>query len=232
MTAKLPFLAVGRVQGAVPLAYYASDDPNGQLAKPAQDVFNKLLAAASQKLQAGQRTRLAWNDGSVCCLMDSEGAYLYCVVTEQLSYPEKLAYQLLYDLIVVVEQEGDLSAMQEHGLQDKLNVQMRGLVKKFEDPGQLQQFGVSSESITQTFQGSAATGHEEAAPQSRMRMIIIAVVLIAALAGGIFWFMTQQGGEEVSAESVGFTRGAIRAALASSASSESSPPPLVSITMV
>merc|ERR1719401_1230074 len=97
--APLPFIAVGRVSDTVTLASFATDDSAPQTAQT-KEVFRKLLAAAASKLSPGQRTRLQWNDGSVCCLMDPKGELLYCVVTSLLTYPERLAYQLLYDVCV------------------------------------------------------------------------------------------------------------------------------------
>ncbi|CAJ1345202.1 unnamed protein product [Effrenium voratum] len=80
----LPFLAVGRVKDSVTLAYYI-DPENVEQQEQTQEVFQKLLKArgwlswdwpvsqrredqsaeaSSQKLAAGQRTRLQWNNGS------------------------------------------------------------------------------------------------------------------------------------------------------------------------
>lgn len=129
----LPFLAVGRVKDNVTLAFYIATDTEEQR-EQTKDVFRKLLAAASSKLQAGQRTRLQWNDGSVCCLMDQQGALLYCVVTSLLTYPERLAYQLLYDLVVAVQQLSGLETAAEHALNDQLQPRMRELILQYEDP--------------------------------------------------------------------------------------------------
>merc|ERR1719203_290925 len=99
----LPFLAVGRVKDAVTLASY-SDTETVQQREQTEDIFKKLLSAARQKLKPGQRTRLQWNDGSVCCLMDQQGALLYCVVTSFMEYPERFAYQLLQELMAAAQQ--------------------------------------------------------------------------------------------------------------------------------
>mmetsp|Transcript_22850 Transcript_22850/g.51902 ORF Transcript_22850/g.51902 Transcript_22850/m.51902 type:complete len:194 (-) Transcript_22850:155-736(-) len=129
----LPFLAVGRVRDGVSLAYYSAQNSDEQ-AEQTKDIFRKLLGAASSKLENGQRTRLQWNDGSVCCLMDDQGALLYCLVTSLLAYPERLAYQLLYDFRVVVSQIPDLDTVGEHSLNDKLQSTMLQLVQQYEDP--------------------------------------------------------------------------------------------------
>ncbi|CAE8644669.1 unnamed protein product, partial [Polarella glacialis] len=63
---------------SVTLAFYIATDTAEQR-EQTHDIFKKLLAASQKKLAAGQRTRLQWNDGSVCCLMDQKGALLYCV---------------------------------------------------------------------------------------------------------------------------------------------------------
>merc|ERR1712242_594435 len=110
----LPFLAVGRVKDATVLASYVNTDLDSE--GRTMETFKTLLKAAANKLSPGQRTRLQWNDGSVCCLMDSKGENLYCVVTSLLTYPERLAYQLLYDLVAQASQEPDLATAPEHGL--------------------------------------------------------------------------------------------------------------------
>merc|ERR1719203_2338213 len=121
----LPFLAFGRVKDCTVLSYYINTDADAE--DKTMDVFKKLLAAAASKLSAGQRTRLQWNDGSVCCLMDSKGENLYCVVTSLLTYPERLAYQLLYDLVAQASQDQTLATAGERELQTKLEPKMRAL---------------------------------------------------------------------------------------------------------
>merc|ERR550532_1053971 len=151
----LCFLAVGRVKDTVTLASFAADEADAQTAHT-KDVFRKLLAASASKLSAGQRTRLQWNDGSVCCLMDSKGENLYCVVTSLLTYPERLAYQLLYDLVAQASQEPDLATAPEHGLNERLQPKMKDIVLYYEDAKNFPQFalalgsGVSRESMATT----------------------------------------------------------------------------------
>mmetsp|Transcript_16 Transcript_16/g.23 ORF Transcript_16/g.23 Transcript_16/m.23 type:complete len:200 (-) Transcript_16:16-615(-) len=128
----LPFLAVGRVKDGVTLAYYFGSESNQQRDQ-IKEVFGKLMQAASSKLTKGQRTRLQWNDGSVCCLMDDQGTLLYCLVTSLLTYPEILAYQLLYDLQVKVLQLSHLDTASEHSLNDNLQPIMKDLVSRYED---------------------------------------------------------------------------------------------------
>merc|ERR1712232_1027602 len=97
-----------------------------------KEVFRKLLVAAASKLNAGQRTRLQWNNGSVCCLMDGNKECLYCVVTSQLSYPERLAYQLLYDLAASTTGI-DMNNVKENGLNEQMHGKMKELVQYYED---------------------------------------------------------------------------------------------------
>merc|ERR1712048_1398079 len=102
------------------------------------DIFRKLLNAAPQKLTAGQRTRLQWHDGSVCCMLDAEARLLFCVVTSTIQYPENLAYKLLYDLQLEVQNSlqvsKDLSQeLQDHCYQDVLETKMKSLVETYEN---------------------------------------------------------------------------------------------------
>eukprot|EP00930_Biecheleria_cincta_P000572 TRINITY_DN10127_c0_g1_i1.p1 TRINITY_DN10127_c0_g1~~TRINITY_DN10127_c0_g1_i1.p1 ORF type:complete len:225 (+),score=37.42 TRINITY_DN10127_c0_g1_i1:171-845(+) len=129
----LPFLAVGRVKDGVTLAYSIGTDIKEQQ-EQTQDVFRKLLKVSATKLSPGQRTRLQWNDGSVCCVMDQQGYLLYCVVTATLNYPERLAYQLLYDLEKKVKSIKGIDDASENSLNEPLEDSMRSLVTQYEDP--------------------------------------------------------------------------------------------------
>ncbi|CAK0841642.1 unnamed protein product [Prorocentrum cordatum] len=103
-------------------------------------IFKKLLAAAKKRLAPNEKLRLSWNEGSVCCLMDREGVLVYCVVTSLVTYPERLAYQLLYDLVVAVNALDQSEVLQcgENALTGKLMQRMKELVKQYEDrPQQL-----------------------------------------------------------------------------------------------
>jgi len=134
----LPFLAVGRVKDATTLASH-SDTETVQQREQTEEIFKKLLAAARQKLKPGQRTRLQWNDGSVCCLMDQQGTLLYCVVTSFMEYPERFAYQLLQELMGAVQKLGSADDASENGLTDALQKNMQELLEKYEDPGNFDQ---------------------------------------------------------------------------------------------
>merc|ERR1740121_13051 len=137
------------------------------------DVFTKLLAAAASKLSAGQRTRLQWNDGSVCCLMDPKGELLYCVVTSLLTYPERLAYQLLYDLQAQTTQETDLETSQEDDLMARLEPKMKDLVKYYEDSSNFPQFalGMSRDSVSSNQSSPSMTGGAPETGRSKGVMI-------------------------------------------------------------
>lgn len=131
----LPFMAVGRLQDEITLASYpatgASSEQETDAASPSV-VFGKLLKAAKKKLRKGEKTRLQWNDGSVCCILDMKGELLYCVVTTELSYPEKLAYGCLRDLekqVAVLDTTGDLTASQ----QAEMVAWMKEICNRYED---------------------------------------------------------------------------------------------------
>ncbi|CAL1147039.1 unnamed protein product [Cladocopium goreaui] len=181
----LPFLAVGRVKDSITLAYYIESVDTEQQDQT-QEVFQKLLKASSQKLAAGQRTRLQWNNGSVCFLMDEQGRLLYCVVTSSLSYPERQAYQLLYDFRGLVERDDtiDLDDSAEHSLNDKLKDQMRELVKKYES---MQDSKMSSANITPP-DTSLAPPYQDGREQSgNYKKWILLVIVVAIIVLVIIW---------------------------------------------
>ncbi|CAE7638223.1 unnamed protein product [Symbiodinium pilosum] len=192
----LPFLAVGRVKDSVTLAYYI-DPESVEQQEQTQEVFQKLLKASSQKLAAGQRTRLQWNNGSVCCLMDEQARLLYCVVTSLLTYPERQAYQLLYDFRGLVERDdANLDDAEKHALNEKLENQMRELVKKYEayqDPSKLSSTNASTAMDT----SSAPLHHQDARElrQAENKKWIFAVLLVLVIAFFV-WMMWGSSGKQ------------------------------------
>lgn len=141
----LPFLAVGRVEDGVVLAYVDTTDDEVQR-DTAMDVFRRLLKAASTKMSSGQRVRLQWHEGSVCVLLNQTGVLLFAVVTAQLSYPERLAFQLLYDVALAVQQLGDEAVADSPGdgdagggLTEALRPRMRQLLSFYNESGEIQQ---------------------------------------------------------------------------------------------
>lgn len=131
MGSLLPFVAVGRVEDGKTLAHHVIDD--AEKAKDFQAIFRKLLLVASQKLQPGQRLRLQWEIGSVCCFREQAGKLVYCVVTAQLHYPEDLAYNLLEELAAAVQQEDlQYTTCPEDGLQDDLQPRMAEMIGRYE----------------------------------------------------------------------------------------------------
>jgi len=134
----LPFLAIGRVgrpaAPALTLATYDCADSEDQRQR-VRDIFKKLLTAAQKKLTPGQKTRLQWNEGSVCCMRDNGGTLLYCVVTASMDYPERYAYQLLSDLNQHVLQmpEAYEPNLLENCLHAVLQTPMSELVEKYEN---------------------------------------------------------------------------------------------------
>mmetsp|Transcript_22375 Transcript_22375/g.42182 ORF Transcript_22375/g.42182 Transcript_22375/m.42182 type:complete len:217 (-) Transcript_22375:210-860(-) len=195
----LPFLAVGRVKDSVTLAYFI-DPESVEQQEQTQEVFQKLLKASSQKLAAGQRTRLQWNNGSVCCLMDEQNRLLYCVVTSLLTYPERQAYQLLYDFRGLVERDDAiLNDAEKHSLNDKLADQMRELVKKYEqyqDPSKL-----SSATPSAMDTSSAPLHHQDAREmrqaESKKWIFVLLLVLVIGL---LVWLLSGSKSAESSGE--------------------------------
>mmetsp|Transcript_454 Transcript_454/g.1502 ORF Transcript_454/g.1502 Transcript_454/m.1502 type:complete len:246 (+) Transcript_454:71-808(+) len=135
---ELPYLAVGRAGDAVTLASFSSCE-NEDERKQIEGIFTKLLVAAKKKLKSEERTRLAWNGGSVCCQMDRQGQLLYCVVTSSISYPEPLAYKLLADFMLLVSSCGtDPTLLGEGGLTQVLKPQMQDLLESYDKMGHRQ----------------------------------------------------------------------------------------------
>mmetsp|Transcript_46133 Transcript_46133/g.84712 ORF Transcript_46133/g.84712 Transcript_46133/m.84712 type:complete len:200 (+) Transcript_46133:129-728(+) len=178
----LPFLAVGRVKDGVTLAYYTTTD-TGEHREQTKGVFKKLLQAASAKLSKGQRTRLAWNEGSVCCLMDQQGVLLYCVVTSHLTYPERLAYQLLYDLVVAVQQVDGVETAAENAFNEVLSSRMRELVTQYEDPKNFPQLQMNMDRVNVVNTASDAPHQQQA---NALMMVRARKQKLIAGAAGIF----------------------------------------------
>lgn len=129
----LPFLAVGRVRDQIILATFC-EMVRGQA--QTEDIFKRLLEASKAKLAPGQRQRLQWGNGSVCCLLDMQGESLYCLITAQMEYPERLAYQLLNELNQHVYQNHgqELTSSEAYALNRPLQPFMEKLIRQYEDP--------------------------------------------------------------------------------------------------
>eukprot|EP00927_Polykrikos_kofoidii_P075295 TRINITY_DN71430_c0_g1_i1.p1 TRINITY_DN71430_c0_g1~~TRINITY_DN71430_c0_g1_i1.p1 ORF type:complete len:214 (+),score=43.78 TRINITY_DN71430_c0_g1_i1:88-729(+) len=196
----IPFLGVGRVEDTVILASFSGAQSEEQK-ELHRDVFRKLLKAASVKLGKTHRTRLQWNEGSVCILMDQQGALLYCAVTDQLAYPERMAYQLLFDLVVAVQQLKCTDRPEEDGLNEALLPRMKALVSHYEDPANFPQLRTAMERISiggshAPMEGHMAGGHfvSEAARLSARRgmtmrnkaIVFVIVLLLIVIALLIF----------------------------------------------
>ena len=133
----LPFLAVGRLEDGVTLAYYMTEAEEEQDTQT-RNIF-KLLKAPMEKLTPNNMTRLLWHSGTVCFLKDGRGKLLYCVVTRNRDYPEMNAYELLNDLVQRVQElEGssrtfrsDLEAGVEGPLNNQLKPVMRELLEAY-----------------------------------------------------------------------------------------------------
>jgi len=185
----LPFLAVGRVAGSVRLAYLINTDTESQ--KSTMDVFTKLLAAAASKLTPGQRTRLQWNDGSVCCLMDPKGELLFCVVTSMLTYPERLAYQLLYDLQAYIVEQGGVETAEEDGLMSAAEAKMKDLVRYYEDYSNFPQFALGQAQRSESFASTASMPMAAEGGGSRRCKLFAGLLLLLAIVGAILFFASR-----------------------------------------
>lgn len=181
----LPFVAVGRVKDCATLAQYGEEN---SVVQEAGGIFKKLLLTAQTKLASGQRTRLQWKDGSVCCLMDKQGAILFCVVTSLLAYPERLAYQFLSDLAESVKQMDGLSSMAENKLNDALRVRMRELIATYEDPNNFPQLreaieqarAINADSTSAAIYSRSVTQHERRKTWCIVVLLILVVLLICS----------------------------------------------------
>lgn len=175
----LPFLAVGRVKGSKVLAFHTTSAECKDLYR---EIFQKLLTVAAERLTNGQRTRLQWGNGSVCCLMDQQGTFLYVVMTAVVVYPERLAYQLLYDFAVVVQQhESKQGALEDEKSAEPMVPRLRELVAWYEDPEnfpsdqsrRFSQPGMSHLALRPTpFQRQRATFF-------KVGLVVVALILIA-----------------------------------------------------
>lgn len=68
--------------------------------------LHKLVKAARQKMQPGQRQKLHWKKvGTVFCLLNYPSASnLYVCITQDEDYPERQAFKMLSDLQQLMEQ--------------------------------------------------------------------------------------------------------------------------------
>ncbi|CAK9016989.1 unnamed protein product [Durusdinium trenchii] len=129
----------------------------------------------------------------VCCLMDEQARLLYCVVTSSLSYPERQAYQLLYDFRGLVERDNtnELDESEAHSLNDKLEAPMRELVKKYEN---VQDGKMSTTNIPDT--SSAPLNHQDLqAANGKKWILLVAVAVVIIL---ILYFMFGRGSSDSS----------------------------------
>lgn len=205
----LPFMAVGRVRDCTPLAYISFYDEQVR-EHQTLDVFQKILGAASAKLSAGQRTRLQWADSSVCCMMDQQGEILYCVVTADLQFPERMVYQMLYDLVLDVQKINETATASSFALNDELQPKMAAHIKRFEDMPRLGTTGTNASMMSAATQGVGevvSETHTEKAgsDQKRMMMMVMGIVgviiVVAAIIYGVTQMMRNNNGDGSGGES-------------------------------
>jgi hypothetical protein len=128
----LPFLGVGRLEspsGDTLLATYHT--PNSDKKEEIEGVFKKFLKAARVKLEPGQRIRLLWQEGSVCCLKDMGGTLVFCLVTVTKTYSETRAFDLLTEFAGSVAKCSDYETCAQDGLKVQLAPVMKALLEKY-----------------------------------------------------------------------------------------------------
>lgn len=188
----LHFVAVGRVLDAATLASYST---NMQDTK-ASDVFSKMLGAAARKLGPNNEIRLSYGEGSICCLMDGQGKLCYCVMTSQLTYPEKLAFQLLHELMDMLDGVKDMERIEANALNEQLQPKMTNLLAYYEDPRNHPSISMSRGS-TQSSLGSADSRMNdfpsEPARNNRMLALIGVLVLLVLVAVAVYFFFFAPG---------------------------------------
>lgn len=200
---EISFIAVGRVgvqpQSGEALASYCHD-PEENKGPQYEEIFNKILSAAGQKMGRGARQRLAWGDASICCLVDQQGELLYCVYTSSLAYPETMAYHLLNEVMnTVMSSGGNVEA-------DSMRKKMRELVIKYEDPqnppAQFDESQGQRRSKGGSFGGGAdmvSSGGTDWADQ-RKRKFHMGLGLFAVLVIVVIAFLMLRPGTEAEAE--------------------------------
>mmetsp|Transcript_50718 Transcript_50718/g.95051 ORF Transcript_50718/g.95051 Transcript_50718/m.95051 type:complete len:128 (+) Transcript_50718:1-384(+) len=115
--------------------------------------------------------------------MDQQGVLLYCVVTSHLTYPERLAYQLLYDLVVAVQQVDGVETAAENAFNEVLSSRMRELVTQYEDPKNFPQLQMNMDRVNVVNTASDAPHQQQA---NALMMVRARKQKLIAGAAGIF----------------------------------------------
>lgn len=192
----LPYIAIGRLEDRTVLASECQLEEAQKT--QIEDVFRRLLEASRQKLSAGQRQRLQWNAGSVCCLVDGEGKNLLCLVTESVDYPEQQAFRCLNDLWQeVAKHDGTFQSCASMGLQQQLSATMTALLRTYADPSQQQgaerpapRVGPADSYDARPAAGSLANPSERVRRQLFLRNVKIAggaACAVVVLLAYLFW---------------------------------------------
>lgn len=157
-------------------------------------IFHKLLAASAMKLGPGGKTRLKWNDGSVVCLMDQQEKLLFCVVTARIGYPERTAYELLYEMAVATKSCQNADTVPEHGLDKQLGPHFERLVAEYENPASsaFQLRGPSGESRIAEGGGLREEVAANASRQTCRKVFFGLSLLTLAVAGVAFYLFTNR----------------------------------------
>mmetsp|Transcript_55037 Transcript_55037/g.131159 ORF Transcript_55037/g.131159 Transcript_55037/m.131159 type:complete len:241 (-) Transcript_55037:8-730(-) len=181
--AKLPFVAVGRLTDNGVVACYSPCSSHQEF----QDLFEKVLKAAPEKLSPGGKIKLQWSTGGVCCYMDPEGKLLYCLVTALLTYPERLAFQLLSDLRAsIVQGEASQTLTVASGSCPELVPRMKELISHYEDPANFApdasgRSNSSMRSIDVEHPAQDRQNRPQMSPKIALLLVLVACLLIALL---------------------------------------------------
>ena len=128
------FMAVGRKTDDCLLASF-SRDTSGPANATSEEMktAHKLLKASKKRMTAGQRQKLAWNKDQVFAYLETGEAELLvmCIMSGQ-TYPERIAFQMLVDLLNFIRDAADeeVNASKENGMNSVLMETITVLAKK------------------------------------------------------------------------------------------------------
>lgn len=132
------FVCFGRTTDNIMLHTWSADAQGPAPHDQRMGTVKKLLQASKKRMTAGQRQKLAWENNQVYCMLDpGDGTICYVVITTGTEYPERLAYQLLTDLMQYAERFYAQELVHEtkpDGLGADLATYTATLARKYDDP--------------------------------------------------------------------------------------------------